>query len=113
MGYINNHLSRSRFWLIRGAYIYNIIQPRFHALNLTSNETPVGDFYHQYDLSVIKLAYVTKCILMTIEQVWMVRSAHLFEFVWMIAYYWGSGAAAPDSGVQGAAPLAGVVLTFH
>ncbi|KAL4575729.1 hypothetical protein LXL04_011813 [Taraxacum kok-saghyz] len=47
---------------------------------------------------------------MNIEQVWMVRSAHLLEFVRMLAYCGGSGAVA-SGGVQGAAPLAGVVLT--
>ncbi|KAL4570663.1 hypothetical protein LXL04_026323 [Taraxacum kok-saghyz] len=38
------------------------------------------------DETQARLAYVTKCILMNIEQVRMVHGAHLFEFVWMIAY---------------------------
>ena len=56
---------------------------------------------HQYDLSVIGLACVTKCFLMNLEQVRLVRSARLLEFVWMLAYCGGSRAAAPDSGVRG------------
>ena len=57
--------------------------------------------YHQYNLSVIGLDFVTKCFIMNIEQVRMVRSAHLLEFVRMLAYCGGSRAAAADSGVRG------------
>ncbi|KAL4582034.1 hypothetical protein LXL04_006571 [Taraxacum kok-saghyz] len=45
--------------------------------------------------------FVTKCFLMNIEQVRLVRSAHLLEFVRMLADCGGSGAAAPDSGFRG------------
>ncbi|KAL4569365.1 hypothetical protein LXL04_025001 [Taraxacum kok-saghyz] len=38
-----------------------------------------------------RIDFVTKCFLMNIEQVWMVRSARLLEFVRMLAYCGGSG----------------------
>ena len=50
---------------------------------------------YQYDLSVIGLAYVTKCVLMNIRQVRMVRSARLFKFILINGQLQGFGGGSP------------------